>query len=549
MKVTLPIFFVLLTTLVSAQVPGEWTWMSGSNSNLSPAGVFGTMGVPAPGNRPPGLYEACEWTDQQGNFWLFGGQSGTGLECALWRYEPSTNLWTWMNGSSAINQSGIYGTIGVPSPLNRPGARGYGALSWVDSNGNLWMFGGVGYGSGPSLGTLGDLWRYNIASNQWTWMSGTSFANGPASYGQQGVPSPSNNPPGRSETAAAWYENNCLWMFGGMDAGSLLMNDLWKYDLSTNQWTWITGSSASGALANYGTQGVAAPSNDPGSREVYAHWKDHSGSLWIFGGETFINQQTYQLGDMWKYEIATNMWTWIDGSIVPEDTGYHGTHCDTSGIAQAPAQTETRSCWTDTCGNFWLYGGALMYAYSNLWCYKPESNEWIFVTGSGALPMLPVYGTQGVSSPANHPGGKTGALPFTDRDGNLWLFGGGNGFALGDLWRFVPDYNCIGGCRQSDTIPEPVDDSLFIPNVFSPNGNGVNDEFEIVANGFNNYDVVIFDRWGVEVFHSTSSSLHWNGKLNNTGKECTDGTYYYILRVNDQAGITKRYTGFLTLIR
>lgn len=190
-----------------------------------------------------------------------------------------------------------------------------------------------------------------------------------------------------------------------------------------------------------------------------------------------------------------------------------------------------------------------MYAYSNLWCYKPESNEWIFVTGSGALPMLPVYGTQGVSSPANHPGGKTGALPFTDNDGNFWLFGGGNGFAFGDLWRFVPDYSCIGGCRQPDSIPEPTFDSLFIPNVFSPNGNAVNDEFEIIAIGYTNYELTIFDRWGIEVFHSNSSTLHWNGRMNNTGKECTDGTYYYILRVNDQAGLTKRFTGFLTLIR
>src|SRR5437762_12969711 len=79
---------------------GEWTWMKGSSSSNS-MGSFGTMGIPDASNNPPALYEAYEWTDKQGNLWLFGGDDGTySLRSALWKFNPSSNEWTWINGSS-----------------------------------------------------------------------------------------------------------------------------------------------------------------------------------------------------------------------------------------------------------------------------------------------------------------------------------------------------------------------------------------------------------------------------------------------------------------
>ena len=51
---------------------GMWTWMKGSN-NTNPSGSFGTQGVASATNNPSGFYEPAEWTDQQGNFWFFGG--------------------------------------------------------------------------------------------------------------------------------------------------------------------------------------------------------------------------------------------------------------------------------------------------------------------------------------------------------------------------------------------------------------------------------------------------------------------------------------------
>ena len=58
-----------------------------------------------------------------------------------------------MGGSINTSQTGVYGTKGIASPINVPGGR-TGAVSWKDSSGNLWLFGGFGYPSSGSSGML-----------------------------------------------------------------------------------------------------------------------------------------------------------------------------------------------------------------------------------------------------------------------------------------------------------------------------------------------------------------------------------------------------------
>jgi len=149
---------------------GTWTWMKGSNAPNS-LGNYGVKGVAAATNEPPGRYQTCFWTDNQGNFWLFGGVLGSigfgDLGNDLWKYDVGTNMWTWVNGPNCVSApqpAGVYGTQGVPSPANFPAGRGYGANCWTDNNGDLWLYGGY-----SNLGQLDDLWKYEIATNQWTW--------------------------------------------------------------------------------------------------------------------------------------------------------------------------------------------------------------------------------------------------------------------------------------------------------------------------------------------------------------------------------------------
>jgi len=65
-------------------------------------------------------------------------------------------------------------------------------------------------------GNLNDLWRYRVNDSTWTWISGSNTINQRASYGEKGVPSPSNVP-GARYGAAGWFDNDRqeLWLFGG----------------------------------------------------------------------------------------------------------------------------------------------------------------------------------------------------------------------------------------------------------------------------------------------------------------------------------------------
>ena len=111
--VFLPGFIGLSSTAV-AQTPvaGEWTWMSGSDAgqNSEQSGVYGTLGVPAPGNTPGVREYALSWTDTNGNLWLFGGMVATGTQednlNDLWKFDPATNEWAWVSGSSTVGKIG-----------------------------------------------------------------------------------------------------------------------------------------------------------------------------------------------------------------------------------------------------------------------------------------------------------------------------------------------------------------------------------------------------------------------------------------------------------
>jgi hypothetical protein len=83
-------------------------------------------------------------------------KTAVGWQCAT---QGTMYAWTWMSGSDVIDQNGVYGTKGAPALANVPGAR-YGAVSWTDESGNLWLFGGYGYPASGGAGCLNDLWRF-----------------------------------------------------------------------------------------------------------------------------------------------------------------------------------------------------------------------------------------------------------------------------------------------------------------------------------------------------------------------------------------------------
>ncbi|MFM6944261.1 MAG: gliding motility-associated C-terminal domain-containing protein, partial [Bacteroidota bacterium] len=93
----------------------------------------------------------------------------------------------------------------------------------------------------------------------------------------------------------------------------------------------------------------------------------------------------------------------------------------------------------------------------------------------------------------------------------------------------------------------PKDPCVF-PEGFSPNGDGVNDNYIIVDCNIINTksEMLIFNRWGNEVYHKENGyNGEWDGKYRN--QDLPDGTYYYIFKYND--GINQPKTGFIVIQR
>ncbi len=142
-----------------------------------------------------------------------------------------------------------------------------------------------------------------------------------------------------------------------------------------------------------------------------------------------------------------------------------------------------------------------------------------------------------------------------------WVFGDQKGFSdeqnpfytYADTGTFnVEMYvTSINGCLDTAYGEVHIDSyfTLYIPNAFTPNGDGINDNF--IPNGICiiDFDMLIFDRWGKEVFRTSNIQNSWNGYGQSDGKKCMEGVYVYVVNVKDFNGDKHTYKGQLNLIR
>jgi gliding motility-associated-like protein len=114
-------------------------------------------------------------------------------------------------------------------------------------------------------------------------------------------------------------------------------------------------------------------------------------------------------------------------------------------------------------------------------------------------------------------------------------------------YTLVTRYN--GVCSISDTIRVKVYSlhRIYVPNAFTPNGDGVNDIFYVFPIGVKYIDLRIFDRWGEKVFESEDETRGWDGKYRSSIQE--PGVYVYVLDVIFNDGYTVHDKGSITLIR
>lgn len=311
-------------------VSKNWVWLKGDTILYSP-GHFGTKGIADPANVPCARTSAVSWV-YNNEFYLFGGISLVpddqgnmiGAYCGdLWKYSPSSNRWTWLQGDSVKNTLPVFGTKGIADPANKPGALTDG-IGWSRDN-KLYLYAGSGIQNVPentNNGPYNNVWEYDPANNNWTWLNGSGDVVAQLPYFNiNNSNDPANNPGGRSSLQGVCTGNE-FYIFGGRfilssvpDFISPTMNDLWKYKHATNTWERVQDAAYDDA-GNYGSLGIPAASNRPPAR-VGGCMSSYNNKLYLFGGAFPPYADHQMLNDLWNYDLNTGLWTWVKGSNQP----------------------------------------------------------------------------------------------------------------------------------------------------------------------------------------------------------------------------------------
>lgn len=139
-----------------------------------------------------------------------------------------------------------------------------------------------------------------------------------------------------------------------------------------------------------------------------------------------------------------------------------------------------------------------------------------------------------------------------------WNFGNGTGstgtnanttYNTGGTYQIILTAS-NGGCIDHDTITVVVDQSIsiIVPNVFSPNGDGVNDDFFINCSGITKLSCEIFNRWGQKVKTLSAPTDKWDGKLDN-GNAASEGTYFYVVYASSYDNKEHNAQGSITIVK
>lgn len=144
-------------------------------------------------------------------------------------------------------------------------------------------------------------------------------------------------------------------------------------------------------------------------------------------------------------------------------------------------------------------------------------------------------------------------LSVPDTVGFIWTFGDGDSSSLKDpthtylnngTFPVLLTNQSAFGCVDTQSLNIFVSDSVqfIIPNVFTPNGDGVNDLFDVQVIGAVEFDVVIFNRWGNRIYEWKNFPHYWDGY------RYKDGIYYYVVKAKGFNGKTYEQVGHVTLL-
>lgn len=165
------------------------------------------------------------------------------------------------------------------------------------------------------------------------------------------------------------------------------------------------------------------------------------------------------------------------------------------------------------------------------------------------------------SNPATGVAPLTVSFSNTSQNANtfMWLFGDGQSSILlnpTDIYTTAGTYNVLLIASDNNFCPDTATTtiivldnySLIIPNIFTPNGDGFNDQFRVIGTGVSEINTKVFDRWGLKLAEWNNLGESWDGYTTSGVKEA-DGTYYYVVIIKSNDGKDHTYTGFFQLLR
>lgn len=114
-------------------------------------------------------------------------------------------------------------------------------------------------------------------------------------------------------------------------------------------------------------------------------------------------------------------------------------------------------------------------------------------------------------------------------------------------FQYTVSYTDKNGCSASDKVWIYFKPLIWVPNTFTPNNNGGNEEFKVVGGNIAQMKLQIFNRWGELVCTLNDISESWDGTYN--GNDCQDGTYTWKLYYQDRKGNESRLVGHVNILR
>ncbi|HXC03205.1 MAG TPA: gliding motility-associated C-terminal domain-containing protein, partial [Bacteroidia bacterium] len=335
------------------------------------------------------------------------------------------------------------------------------------------------------------------------------------------------NVPGPGRRGALGFTScNKGYLGMGTDANNVLLNDCYSYDVTSNTWT--------------------AASPFPGT----ARWDMSTFTIgydvYMVGGAsgTFTN-----FNDLWKYSGSIHAVAGPDDSICAGTSvkltasggnAYYWTTGDTSStITVTPAVTTTygvqvtNGCYIDSA-----HATVTVFASANAsfdYTYEPCSNNCIQFLN---------HSVNGISYNWDFGDGTTSMLPnpchtYTDSS----------------IYTVSLSIDNATNCLSVQTVPLhyfAFDNTagIFIPSLFSPNGDGKNDHlFFYRRNNFcvQYFEIGIYDRWGERIFYTNNLEASWDGTFK--GELLNSGTFVYYLKLDTKTGEHREQKGSIELVR